>query len=136
MSIKSLRAALEVALNSISPTLATAFENVPFTPTTGTAYQRVNLLRGTPENPSIGAGLAREIGVLQVTLCYPIGAGPQPAEDRAELMRATFERGASFTAGSVTVHITGTPTVGPAYVEADRYCVPVSIRYHANVFSS
>lgn len=134
MSIRALRAALEVALNSISPSLATQFENVPFTPTAGTAYQRVNLLRAPPENPAIGAGMHRDIGVMQVTLCYPIGPGPQNAETRAESIRTAFSRGASFTSGAVTVHITNTPTVGPAYIETDRYCVPVSIRYHANVF--
>lgn len=134
MSIRSLRAALEVALNSISPALVTAFENVPFTPTQGTPYQRVNLLRATPENPAIGSGMHRDIGVMQVTLCYPMGPGPQAAETRAEAIRTAFARGASLTSGAVTVHITTTPTIGPAYVEADRYCVPVSIRYHANVF--
>jgi len=134
MSVRALRAALEVALNSIAPTLATAFENVPFTPTNGTPYQRVNLLRATPENPSIGAGMHRDIGVMQVTLCYPIGPGPQAAEARAEAIRAAFIRGASFTSGAATVHITTTPTIGPAYVEADRYCLPVSIRYHSNSF--
>ena len=135
MSIRNLRAALEVALNSISPSLATAFENVPFTPEQGTAYQRVNLLRAEPENPSIGASLTRSIGILQVTLCYPLGNGPQPAEDRAQAIVDAFARGASFTRGGVTVRITTTPTVGPAYVEADRYCVPVSIRYHCNEFA-
>jgi len=134
MSIRSIRAALEVALNAVSPSLSTQFENVPFTPVQGTAYQRVNLLRGTSENPALGASMSREVGILQVTLCYPLGAGPQAAEDRAELLRSTFARGASFTAGGVTVHITGTTSVGPAYVEADRYCIPVSVRYHANVF--
>lgn len=135
MSIRSLRAALEVALNSISPALATQFENVPMTPAAGTPYQRVNLLRATPENPAIGAGMHRDIGVMQVTLCYPIGAGPQAAETRAEAIRTAFARGASFTSGAVTVHITTTPNIGPAYVEADRYCVPVSIRYHSNQFT-
>lgn len=135
MSIRALRAALEVALNSIAPALSTAFENVPFTPTAGTAYQRVNLLRASPENPGIGAGMHRDIGVMQVTLCYPIGPGPQAAESRAEAIRTAFARGASFTSGAVTVHITTTPAIGPAYVEADRYCVPVSIRYHSNQFT-
>ena len=135
MSIQSVRRALEVALNGISPSLATAFDNVAFTPTPGTAYQRVNLLPANPENPSIGAGLHREIGVMQVTLCYPINAGAAAAEARAELVRATFTRGASFTSGGVTVRVTGTPAIARGFVDADRYCVPVSIPYHCNVFA-
>lgn len=134
MTTSAIRAALSVALNSISPTLSCAWENVAFTPVNGTPHQRINMLRAAPENPSIGAGMHREVGIMQVTLCYPLGAGPQPAEARAELIRAAFSRGASFTSGAATVHITTTPAVAAGYIEADRYCVPVSIRFHANLF--
>lgn len=135
MTTSALRAALSVALNSISPALACAWENVAFTPVNGTPYQRVSMLRAAPENPSIGSRMHREVGVLQVTLCYPLGFGPQPAEARAELIRTAFGRGASFMAPGATAHITTTPAVAAGYIEADRYCVPVSIRFHANIFN-
>lgn len=134
MSTSAIRAALSVALNSIAPALATAWENVPYQPINAAPYQRVNLLRAAPENPSIGAGMHREVGIMQVTLCYPLGAGPQPAEARAELVRSSFARGLSFSSGAAIVHITTTPAVASGYIDDDRYCIPVSIRFHANLF--
>ena len=44
MSIVAIRTALETKLNTITPALSTAWENVLFTPVAGTAYHQVNLL--------------------------------------------------------------------------------------------
>jgi hypothetical protein len=42
-------------------------------------------------------------------------------------------RAASFTADGVTVCIAATPDIRPAFRDEDRYCVPVRIRYLANI---
>lgn len=129
--VTAIRAALETALDGISPALATAWQNMPFEPTQGTPYQRVHLLLAEPDNPEIGT-LTRDQGFLQVTLCYPLSEGPAAAEARAELIRATFKRGNSFTSGGVTTTISHTPEIAPAANEDDRHCLPVRIRFFAN----
>jgi hypothetical protein len=60
--------------------------------------------------------------------------GSGAAETRAELIRSTFYRGRSLTpVGGVTVTIHLTPNILPAYVEADRYCIPVRVPFMAPV---
>lgn len=132
MSVVSIRAALETALNGMSPSLATAWESVAYTPTAGTAYQRVWLLPARPVNNEISAS-HREQGILQVTLCYPLNTGPAAAAARAELLRDTFTRGATFTSGGIKTTVSDVPEVLPAYVEGDRYCLPVRIRWFAHI---
>jgi hypothetical protein len=131
MSSVLIRTALESALAAMSPNLATAWENVPYTPVAGTPYQRVYLLLADPAQPEIGR-MTQERGFLQVSLAYPLGEGPAAAQTRAELIRDTFYRGRSFTASGVTVTIEKTPEISPAMVEPDRYVLPVRIRFFSN----
>lgn len=131
MSIVAIRAALEVALAAMSPALATAWENTPYSPVVGTPYQRVFMLKAAPDNPEMGT-FTRDQGILQISLAYPLDTGPNAAEARAELIRDTFYRGATFTASGVSVTVLNTPEVAPAIIEPDRYVVPVRIRFFAN----
>jgi hypothetical protein len=141
MSAVKVRAALESALNGMTPSLATSWENQKFTPPAPTvAYQRVTLLLAQPANVEFGSAY-REEGFLQVDLCYPLdgaggttgGGGAGLATARAELIRTTFPRGASFTASGVTVHVTKTPEIMPGRVEEDRFVVPVRIPFHSRI---
>ena len=132
MSSVAIRAAMESALNGMSPSLATAWENTPYTPTPGTAYQRVHLLLADPEMVEMSGRIHRERGFLQVSLAYPLNAGPSAAATRAELIRHTFYRGRSFTASGITVTIEKTPEILPAMIEPDRYVLPVRVRFFAN----
>lgn len=131
MSLALVRAALETALVAALPGFALAFENVPFTPVNGTPYGRVFLLAADPDNLEIG-GLISERGFLQISLCYPLGAGSGPATAQAEVIRSAFKRGSSFTASGVVTTIEKTPEIGPAMVEDDRFVVPVRIRFFAH----
>jgi hypothetical protein len=134
MSALLVRSALEVALAAMSPALATAYENAPFAPVVATPYQRVTLLLAEPVNAEIGrTGLYTEQGFMQVDLAYPLNAGPGVATARADLIRSTFYRGASFTASGVTVNIERTPEIMPGRVEEDRFIVPVRIRFYAHI---
>ena len=134
MSAAKVRAALEIALHTMTPALATAWENQDFSPTPGTPYQAVHLLPATPENPTMGDDHYRERGILQVSLNYPVNGGAAAAMARAELIRATFFRGASFTSGGVTTRIPAKPVIGRGIVVNDRWVLPVSISYFADVF--
>ena len=134
MSAVAIRAALETALAAMSPTLASAWENMPYTPVVGTPYQRVHLLLADPENPEMGR-FTQERGFLQVQLAYPLGDGPGAAATRAELIRDSFYRGLALTASGVTTTIEKTPEIAPARIEEDRYLLTVRIRFFANYVS-
>lgn len=132
MSLASVRSALESALDGMSPSLATVWENHPYTPVAGTPYQRAFLLPAEPDNIEIGPGYT-ERGIFQVSLFYPLDAGSGAITARAEAIRDTFPFAASLTSGSVTVNIIATPEIGPARTEDDRFMVPVRIRWHARI---
>ena len=133
MSLDKVRSALEIALQAMTPTLETAWENRDFTPTAN-AYQRAFLLPASPRNATLGDGHYQERGVFQVTLNYPVGKGAADGMARAALIRATFFRGASFTNKGVTTRIEATPEIGRGIVEDSRWVLPVSIRYFADIF--
>jgi hypothetical protein len=135
MSALLVRAALEVALAAMTPSLATAWENTPYTPVAGTPYQQVTLLLAEPDNSQIGPSYTEQ-GYLQVSLAYPLNDGPAAAATRAELIRSTFYRGASFAASGVTVNIERTPEISPGRVDQDRYVIPVKIRFYAHIAGS
>lgn len=128
-----IRQALEKQLATVVPAIATTPENTSYDPRPNTPYQRVTLLPAEPTNPTFGGSFHRETGLFQVLLCYPLRTGSGDAGAQAKLIRAAFPRGASFTAGGVTAQIERTPFIATAIIDGDRYCVPVRIRYFANV---
>ena len=130
MSVVAIRAALETALNGMTA-LATAYENAPYMPVAGTPYQQVHILFADPDNLEYGSR-HRELGYMQVKLMYPLQVGTATVAARAELIRTTFYRGASFTSSGVTVIVEKTPEVGSGQVEGDRWAVPVRVRFFAN----
>jgi len=132
MSIVAVRRALEVHLATLTPILPTAWENELFTPPTG-PYQKAFLLPAEPSNPEQGGGFYQEQGVFQISACYPIGKGTKAAGDRAQALRAHFPRALSLAADGVVVTIQRTPTIAPHMIDADRYVLPVSVRWFANI---
>jgi hypothetical protein len=133
MPIPTIRKALEIRLAAVAPAIQTAFENAAFTPVAGTPFQRVNLLPNTPDNSIQGVTTYFERGLFQVKLCYPIGTGPTAAETQAQLIRAHFKRGTSLLNSGVTVIITDTPRVSTGMIEGDRFCIPVSVPWQAQI---
>ncbi len=131
MSAVKIKSALETALNGMTA-LSTSWENAAFTPVAGTAYQQVNILFAEPDNVEYGR-THRELGYMQIKLMYPLQVGSVTAITRAELIRSTFYRGASFTSSGVTVIIERTPEIGAGSVEGDRWSIPVKIRFFANI---
>ncbi|PIP01782.1 MAG: hypothetical protein COX55_09025 [Zetaproteobacteria bacterium CG23_combo_of_CG06-09_8_20_14_all_54_7] len=132
MSVVAIRAALETALNGMSPALATAWENAQFMPVAGTPYQQVHLLFATPSNREMGDRY-QEIGYLQCKLMYPLAVGTATIAARAMLLRTTFKRGNTFVSGGITTTVTETPEIVPGRVEGDRYAVSVKIKFVAQV---
>lgn len=128
-SLPAVRVALEQRLATVTPALATAFENVPFVPT-ASAYQQAFVLPATPGNLEIGPGYTEQ-GIFQVTLFFPKDVGAGPAVTQAELIRAAFPYGSSLVNAGITVNIVGTPEISPARPDGDRFMVPVKVRWRA-----
>jgi hypothetical protein len=118
----------------MTPSLATAWEGVPFTPVTGTPFQQINILYNETENPTLGDAMYRVSGLMQVLLCYPPGTGPKAASARAELIRNQFQRGLGLSSGGTDVLIDRTPTIAPAIIDGDRYRIPVTVYFSADIF--
>ncbi len=133
MSTVSIRQALEAAVNGISPTISTAWENVPFKPVAGTNYQAIWVKFANPENNEYGS-VHRELGFMQVDLMYGLETGTLASQLRAELIRTTFFRGASFVKDGVTVIINATPSIIDGHVDGDRYKTIIRIQFYSNVF--
>lgn len=133
MSLEYVRRALEQRLDALIPALATAHENEVYTPTPGTPYQRINLLPNIPDNSIMGARTYFERGIFQVTLCYPVGVGPATIDARAQALRAHFKRGNSMLESGVMVLVTDTPRISGGFSDKDRWCVPVSVSFQAQI---
>ena len=135
MALVEIRTALETKLNALTPSFATAWESVPFTPVVGTAYQQVNLMIADTLNPTLGGTHYRIKGFMQVLLCYPPNAGAKTAATRADLLVNHFKRGTSLTSGGITVIIDKTPSIAPALIDGVLYKIPVSIYFLADIYS-
>lgn len=130
MSAPAIRAALETALDDMSPSLPTAWENTPYEPTVGTAHQLVSLLYADARALEISGKWHEEPGLMQVTLRYPKNAGPAAAETRAELIRSTFRHGSEFTASGVTVTVSNVPSITPL-PEEDWHTIAVRVPFYS-----
>ncbi len=135
MNTVYVRRSLERALASITPSIATAWENVKYRPSTGTPYQQVNCLFARPENPTVGGGFHRENGIFQIRLMYPSYVGSRGATERAGLIRAAFSRGTSFRTEMVDTIIQRTPEIYPGRIENGRYVLQIDIRFFADIFA-
>jgi len=132
MSLVKIRAALEIALDNMSPALSTAWQNNEFDPVNGTPYQCCHLMIAEPSNDEFGSNWQEE-GYLQVDLCYPLLGGMNAIDARVELLRTTFARGTSLVNSGTTVTIYRTPFPKPGYTDGDRFITPVIIRFYANI---
>ncbi len=131
MSNVAVRRALEQRLAAMTPSLATAWQNVQFTPDPVAPYQEAVLMLAAPENPAYGT-YYREVGVFQVALMYPFDGGTAEPELRAQAIRDWFARGTTVTADGIEVVIQRTPAIAAGYRDGDRWRVPVSIPFFAS----
>jgi hypothetical protein len=135
MSYQTIRDLLRVQLNTTPGNLPTAWENVAYTPVVGDPYQSVHLLPARTENPTFDRPFRRETGLMQVSLFFPVNAGPDPAALRAQAIASMFPRGLTLVNGTLRVLIDASPFIGPARNEGAWYFLPVSIPYTADVYS-
>jgi len=132
MSLVAVRQALETAVDSITPSIETVWENTPFIPTEGVEYQMVFLKR-TIENPTRGSDHYRDEGFVQVDLMYPLERGTIFSELRTELILDKFKRGSVFAKDGINVHIDKTLELTASFPEDDRFRTVIRIEYHADI---
>lgn len=134
MSLPLIRQALEQRLVAMVPALELAAQNVDASPDLDLPYQASTLLVADPDNTVFGPAY-QERGILQVTLCYPLGEGTINVEARAQAVRDWFPRGLSLANGAIVTTIERTPTIGPGLPTDTEYQLPVRIRWYSNVTS-
>jgi len=134
MSYAIISQELEQRLDALGPALPTVWENTEYKPSNGTAYQRVSILPATTENPSVGTGYQKEVGIFQVLLYYPENVGRKDVIAKAEAIKAQFPRGWSVTASNVRVLIDNSPYISTAFNSEGWYVMPVSIPFIADIF--
>ena len=123
------RLAFEEAINAISPTIATAYENVSFTPSSGVPYQELYDIPSTNDHLFIDNSEFEGLGIFQITLKYPSGAGMKAVSNRAELYVSSFPVGRKLTKNGDVITVLQTPKVNNLGVDGDRVIVAVSINY-------
>lgn len=132
MTIKQIRTALDTRLLSLSGLLPTAWDNKRLSPAPASTqpYQVVSLMPARTDNPTLTEELRIESGIYQVLLYFPQEGGAGKAETMAEAIQAHFPAGLNLTSGGVKLRIRGTPAIAAGYQNADRYLLPITIRYH------
>ena len=134
--IQNIKIALETAIKTAFPTTPTNWENVAFNaPTDGSFWMAVHVMPASPANPTFGDEFYRAVGLMQVTLSYPLGGGSGRAYSKASDIADVFPRGSTCTNGGIQVTVSGTPKIGPGMVQKDRFVLPITINWFANVFT-
>jgi hypothetical protein len=136
MSQISIRSALETQLNTLTPKIATQFENVAFTPVTGIPYQSAYLMMNTPEDTTVADSIMyREKGIFQITLRYPLGKGTIAIMTQAEKIREAFKIGTLLSKDGRRIVCDKTPDIRVLPNEVDRFVVVVRVFFTADIFN-
>jgi hypothetical protein len=133
MSLSLIKGALENAIISVTPNIATEYENVPFTPVAGTPYQSLYFMPSINIAEYINEKSYMARGIFQITLSYPSNKGTADVMARANLYMDKFHNGATFTNQGQKVQITGVPDVVRLGNDGDRYRVAVSVEWRCLV---
>lgn len=133
MPITDVEKAVRKRLATLTPTLQTAQENIPFTAPEG-MYQRLQFVISPPTDPTFGKYYHRENVQAQVFVCDKLGVGSTAAISRAELIRDLFSKGTTLEENGTRMHILRTPQIAGAVVAADRFIVPVLIPVTVEVY--
>ena len=133
MAIKQIKRAIRSHLSTLTPSLPTALEAIPFTPPDG-MYQRLQFVVHRPTDPTFGTYFYRENVEAQFFVVDKLDKGTTDAEERAELIRDWFYKGLTLNEGTIKIHVLETPHVGSAIVAVDRIVVPVLVTLVAEIY--
>lgn len=129
MSVLKIKAAIETALTTITPTLPTVWENTSYVPVTGQPYQQLWFLDFITKHTEINATSYQIDSYFQIDLMYPLLSGSGTILARAEAIKSLFKQGSSFISGGQTVNITETPSVSSGRVDGNCWKIIVKVYY-------
>jgi hypothetical protein len=137
MSARKIEKALITAWNAFNAgAISTAYENANFAPVEGTPWAQVFFL---PEQPKVatlsGIGEDEHLGIFQINLNYPQGAGAGAAADKADAIREYFEAGARFAFDSQDVLVLSSGRASGRNSQG-WYILPVEINFMARTARS
>lgn len=135
MAIIEVKRATERHLSTLTPSVATGYEGVTFTPPAG-LYQRVQFTIQRPDDPVLGTGFYRERITMQVFIAGALNKGTAEVIARAELVRNHFNKGLTLLENNIRIHVLRTPQIAGTSVASDRLVCPVIIELVAEVYSA
>ena len=125
----SISAALDGHLNGMASVPPVAWSNTDYTPVIGTLYLRPTLLPGDTVGATISAtGTDEHIGLYQVDIFAPAGAGKNAAIVMADLIADRFKPVTELTHSTVIVRSVRVSREA-ATTENGWYRMPVVIQY-------
>ena len=135
-----IRSALEGRLKDFAATksLKVVWENVSTSSTITTPHFISRLIRGTTQDPSLGANHQRHTGVYRITYRIPggINKGTGAMEAMLEELIAYFPRGLQLTHDGVITRITSTPSMSPDIgYEGNDIFNSVTISYRTEILT-
>jgi hypothetical protein len=123
----SIHTALMARAETIPGGYAVAWPGVPFTETD--EYLAVSHLPNNAERVALHGtyGLDR-MGILQITLCAPLGKHEAVYIEQAGQIAEHFPRDLALSSGGVTVRVVKAE-LGPGFADGQHWRVPVSVYY-------
>ena len=136
MSNKLCRKAIEARLAAWAaarvPALPVAWENVPFTPTTGATYLQAFLLPATTTGIDLAGAGRTYRGVYQINVVAPLNAGPGAAEGIADELADLFPLNLRVAVTGLTLQVVTPVTAAQGAQDTTDFTVPVSFQYRAD----
>jgi hypothetical protein len=128
--INDIRACLDTHLAGTVGLPAVAHQNVPYEPTTGTAFVKVDMVP-TSRRPAV-RGLnpqQRYDGLYSILICTPENLGPGAGYDIADLLLDRFDATTDISLSGLTISIDYSE-VRTSFLDSPFYCTPVTIAWY------
>ena len=126
----TIRGTMTARLNTLTPAMVVAWENVNLDLKAGTPWLRATLLPADPEPSCIGIdGWTQRLGIFQVDVFYPLGAGWKTAVDKVDDVCDLFTQGQVLrNEAGIRIVVVGSGP-GPGLPEENWFRIPINIRY-------
>lgn len=116
----------------LSPALPVAWPMVDFTPpASGMWLEAWPMMSATTKAELAFSGKADRLGLMQVTVCAPLGSGDGPSLEVAGLVAAHFAEGTRLTSGAITARVYAPAIIATPFKDGQYLRTPVTARWRA-----
>lgn len=130
--IKALLFARLAALTGPGAALPVAWPNVSHTPGVDGKFLRADFITGRVDRICIGSNEKhRQLGLLQVSVMWPLNKGTDDPTDIAGDVRALYPADLVLSDADVRVRVIKRPAVAAPIVEEQRVMIPVTVEWEA-----